>query len=197
MANLYGVLVGDPGTCKTHPIRFMFKPIEDRQALYYKEYTEKMEEYNAFEKKSKKDKEELSPVKKPKLKINTLDNYTLEILLKRLSDSPRGISVIVDELNSFFENMNRYNSGSDGETYNSLWSGVSTTVNRVTSDSFYVPATAVSIFGTIQPAILDKIFSKDKDKNGLAARFTFSMPDGLLPPKWSDEEVDEELVKPY
>ncbi|KAA6303891.1 hypothetical protein EZS27_044467, partial [termite gut metagenome] len=76
-------------------------------------------------------------------------------------------------------------------------SGVSTTVNRVTSDSFYVPATAVSIFGTIQPAILDKIFSKDKDKNGLAARFTFGMPDGLLPPKWSDEEVDEELVKPY
>ncbi|KAA6326327.1 hypothetical protein EZS27_024558, partial [termite gut metagenome] len=65
MANMYGVLVGDPGTCKTHPIRFMFKPIEDRQALYYKEYTEKMEEYNAFEKKSKKDKEELSPVKKP------------------------------------------------------------------------------------------------------------------------------------
>ncbi|MDR0866818.1 MAG: DUF3987 domain-containing protein [Candidatus Symbiothrix sp.] len=197
MANLYCVLVGDPGTCKTHPIRFMFTPIEDRQALYYKEYAEKMEEYTVFEKMSKTDKKGLPPVKKPKLRINTLDNYTLETLLKRLNENPRGVSVIVDELNGFFENMNRYNSGSDGETYNSLWSGVPTSVNRVTSDPFYVLPTAVSIFGTIQPAILEKMFAKDKDKNGLAARFIFSMPDGLLPLKWDDKEVDDALVKTY
>jgi len=166
MANLYCVMVGDPGTCKTHPIRLLFRVIDEAQSSCYAKYAEEIEEYNAYEKKSKKEKEEIPFVKKPKLKIHTLDNYTLEILLKRLYENPRGLSIVVDELNGLFENMNRYNSGSDAETYNSLWSGVPTSVNRITSEPFYIHPTAVSIFGTIQTAMLDKVCSKDKDKNG-------------------------------
>jgi len=195
--NIYCILVGDPGACKSHPLKFMFKPIEKRQAEYYKEYQLELEEYNTYEKMSKKEKEELEPVEKPRLKINTIDNYTLESFLKRLSENPRGITITVDELNSYFENMNRYNSGSDGETYNTLWSGGDVKVSRVSSEPIYVPPTAVSIFGTIQPAILQNVFSKDKDKNGLTARFLFVMPENLEPIKWTLEEIDEVLIEKY
>ena len=93
--------------------------------------------------------------------------------------------------------MNRYNSGSDGETYNTLWSGGDVKVSRVSSEPIYVQPTAVSIFGTIQPAILQNVFSKDKDKNGLTARFLFVMPENLEPIKWTLEEIDEVLIEKY
>jgi len=197
MSNLFCMLCGDPGTCKSHPLTFMFKPIEKREAKYYMEYQKELEEYNTYEKMSKKEKEELEPVTKPTLRVNALDNYTLESLLKILSENPRGLSVVVDELNGFFENMNRYNSGSDGETYNTLWSGGVTKVSRVSAEPLYVPPTAVSIFGTIQPGILQNVFSKDKDKNGLTARFLFIMPENLKPVKWTFEEIDEVLIEQY
>jgi len=197
MPNLYLMLCGSPGSCKTPPINFMFKPIWEKQAMYYKEYQEQMEEYNTYEVMSKKEKESQQAVTKPSVRIITLDNYTLETLLMKLSENSKGLSVVVDELNGFFDNMNRYNSGSDSETYNSLWSGVPINVTRKTTDSFYIPATPVSIFGSIQPEIISNVFSKGKDKNGLASRFLFIMPENLMLRKWTFEEINEDLINQY
>lgn len=198
MANIYCMLCGNPGSSKTHPIKALFEPIWEKQKMYYEDYLKQMEQYSFFESTSKQNKEPLSGNTKPKPRLITLDNFTLEILLLRLSENPCGITVVVDELLSFFDNMNRYNSsGSDSETYNSLWSNYPLRVDRKTTDSFYIPPTAVSIFGTIQPAVLENVFSKGKDKNGLAARFLFIMPEGLLPVKWSNIDTSHDLYKKY
>lgn len=197
MANLYCMLIGAPGACKTHPLKYMFEPIEKRKAKYHMEYTKKLEEYNAYEKLSKKEKEGLKRVTKPTLRVNTIDDFTLEALSKNLSENPRGLSVIVDELNGFVKNMNRYDSGSDGERYNTLWSGVSMSKNRVSTEPIYIPPTAVSIFGTIQPEVLYNFFTKDRDKNGLTARFLFIMPDNLLLQNWDLKNINKDLIKQY
>jgi len=197
MSNLFCMICGDPGTCKTHPFKFMFDPIDERKAKYIADYKEDLEKYNSYKEASKKEKEGFAPVIKPTLRVNTLNDFTLESLYRNLSENPRGISVVVDELNGFIKNMNRYNSGSDAETYNTLWSGGSINVNRVTTEPIYIPSTAVSIFGTIQPEVLYNFFSKDKDKNGLTSRFLFIMPDNLLPINWGNKEINEDLIKQY
>lgn len=197
LSNLYMMICGDPGSCKTHPLRFMFKPIEQRKSKYNMEFMEKLDEYKTYENLSKKEKGEHDEVPKPKQKLNTIDDFTLEALKKNLSENPRGISVVVDELNGFIKNLNRYNTGSDEETYNTLWTGGHINVNRATSDPIYTPYTAISIFGTIQPEVLYNFFSNDKEKNGLTARFLFIRPDNLLPINWGNAEVNEDLIKQY
>ena len=197
-ANLYSILIGAPGTSKSHPISYMFKPIREKQAMYYKEFQEEMEKYKFYESMSKQNKESLADNTKPKLRIITLDNFTLETLLQKLSENPKGISIIVDEILAFIDNMNRYNSnGSDSETYNSLGSGLPLRVDRKTTDSYYIPPTAVSVFGTIQPDVLANIFSKGKDKSGFTARFLYFMPENLKLSKWTFNEVNEDLYNQY
>jgi hypothetical protein len=197
MSNLYCMIIGDSGSCKTHPLRFMFKPIEERKAMYQKEYLEKLEEYKIYENLSKKEKEGLERVTQPKQRLNTIEDFTLESLKKCLSENPRGISVVVDELAGFVKNLNRYNTGSDEENYNTLWSGTPINVNRVTTVPIYSPTTSVSIFGTIQPEVLYNFYSKDKAVNGLTARFLMIMPDNLLPINWHNEEINEDLIRQY
>jgi len=197
MPNLYCMICGDPGTCKTHPLKYMFEPIEKRKAKYYMEYTKKLEEYNAYERLGKKEKEGRKRVTKPTLRVNTIDDFTLEALSKNLLENPRGVSIVVDELNGFIKNMNRYDSGSDGERYNTLWSGGSISKSRASTESFYVPPTAVSIFGTIQPEVLYNFFTKDRDKNGWTARFLFIMPNNLLPIIWRFEDINKDLIQQY
>ncbi len=146
---------------------------------------------------NKKEKEEHEPAKKPIQRSYILNDFTLESLYKKLSENNRGLTVLVDEFNGFLGNMNRYNSGSDSESYNTLWSGIPLNVSRKTTDTYCVPDIGISIFGTIQPEVLDNVFSKGKDKNGLAARFLFILPENLLPVKWTTKDINNDLYVRY
>ena len=107
------------------------------------------------------------------------------------------MAIVADEMNGFLENMNRYNTGSDAEAFNTIWSGLPQSINRASVDSRYIHRVAVSIIGTMQTAIMHKFFTRDKAGSGFSSRFLFTAPENLTMPNWSASEIAPALTQQY
>ncbi len=127
IASLNCVLVGNPGTCKSHPIQRAFAPFELIRARRFAAYKKEMAEY-------RRRKAEGNPGPKPVLRTPILNELTLEALYRSMEANPRGVAIVADEMNGFLENMNRYNTGSDAEAFNTIWSGLPQSINRASVD---------------------------------------------------------------
>ena len=190
IASLNCVLVGNPGTCKSHPIQRAFAPFELIRARRFAAYKKEMAEY-------RRRKAEGNPGPKPVLRTPILNELTLEALYRSMEANPRGVAIVADEMNGFLENMNRYNTGSDAEAFNTIWSGLPQSINRASVDSRYIHRVAVSIIGTMQTAIMHKFFTRDKAGSGCSSRFLFTAPENLTMPHWSASEIDPALTEQY
>jgi hypothetical protein len=116
-AVLYLAIVGRPGTNKTHPLKWAIKPIEQRDNLKFQEYQRKKQEYDAYVKLTKAEKEKKGqgfeePIS-PTWEQYLISDFTPEALVSVHSYNKRGLGVNVDELASWFKNFNRYNKGSE------------------------------------------------------------------------------------
>lgn len=179
--SIYTCLVGNPGANKTHPINLAFKPLKEkdkaRQEVFEREYNE----FKKYENLSKKNKNEILEVLEPKLQKSVLNNFTTEILYKRLQQNERGCAVVSDELISFFEGMNNYSKTDQISIYLSFWSNQSTTIDRVSTPiPLFILEPYLSIIGGLQPNSLSKAFPIDKINNGWLQRFLFAYPDDAI-----------------
>lgn len=197
MAGFYAVLVGNAGTGKTAPLIAAFRPIEKRRAIKYAEYRAAMKKYRKYQELSKKEKEAAEPMEEPVLEGYLIMDYTLEALQRHLAACHRGLCVLVDELNGFFSNMSRYNSGSDSEAYNSLHSHTPFSVDRAGGEPLYIPGTALSIFGTFQTGLLKNLYGKGMDVSGFAARYLFVLNEQQEIPKQNLIPMDEKAIFEY
>jgi len=110
----------------------------------------------------------------PQLDRLLIGDTTIEALSEALIECPRGLTVIWDELSSWFGSMDAYrNSGSSGrdrghwlESYN----GGPMRIDRIIRGVKFVPNWSVSILGGIQPAMIRRIASKITE-DGLLQRF--------------------------
>lgn len=87
-----------------------------------------------------------------------------------------------DELSSFFAGMDAYRNsqGKDRGAWLSMWGGGEVNIIRKGADPIYVPKTAVSLFGNIQPDMLSELVGKDKlaakSGDGFWGRFLWVVP---------------------
>lgn len=176
-------------TQKKSPIMntFMIRPLtklqveeNERYEEAFSDYQAQKEEYDAI-KNSKKDKDQLSekypdgPPQEPKKTVWYYTNTTIEKLKAQMAEQPdKGILLAVDELAGLFGNMNAYRGGkgSDRQDLLSMKDGSPISVGRKNGDVF-VKSPLVSIFGTIQPKVLQKILGDGNDSDGFFARFCF------------------------
>jgi hypothetical protein len=196
--SIFCCLLGNAGANKTHPINTIFAPIKaidkDRHDNYKFEY----DIYASYDKLSKKDKEALDNVFAPILEKSVLSNFTTEILFKRLSENPRGCTVVSDELISFLEGMNNYSKSDQIGFYLSVWSNQSTTVDRVgNAIPLFISNPYLSIIGGLQPRALNKAFPPDKLNNGFFQRFLFAYPDDAKKEPLNDNVADAHLAQKY
>lgn len=189
-ASLYCILVGKPARGKSAPLHYCLRNIFKRNNELYNSYLEEVEEYKELEAK-KKAGEEVEMIKEPGLKVNVLNDTTLETLLQCMQKQPRGLLVVNDEIKGLIANFNRYNKGSDAETFLSIWSHTPISVTRKTSGHFQVNQPFCSIIGGTQPDVLKSILGKAE--NGFSDRW-------LLVPlfdneiaEWNDFEINEDL----
>jgi hypothetical protein len=179
--SLYTCLVGNPGANKTHPINLTFKPLKEKDKERQEVFEEEYKEFKKYENLSKKNKNEILEVREPKLKKSILNNFTTEILYKRLQQNERGCAVVSDELISFFEGMNNYSKTDQIGIYLSFWSNQSTTIDRVSTPiPLFILEPYLSIIGGLQPNSLSKAFPTDKINNGFLQRFLFAYPDEAI-----------------
>lgn len=178
--NLWGGVVGDPGTLKTpvwQDALFPFKALErDAFENYQKEleeYNEKMETYLAYKQcidlKKKKaikadDKEALESLaaeykalkatepKAPSLRRYKVGDITLEKLQELLSINPRGFLLFRDELMGFFVSFEKKGHETDRSFYIEAWDGNSDyPLERIIRGTIMAKEICLSVCGGIQP----------------------------------------------
>jgi len=177
---LWGGLVGETGSGKSHIINTLTRPLQDLQAEYYTQYQHRLEGYKTalreWERKRKGEDVE-DPPERPKPVSLYASDYTMEAIGQVLSNQPdRGLLVSPDELTTFLRSMDAYRrgKGADRAHWLSLYNGDALKVDRKNSDQIFVRFTSVSVVGGIQPSLLQKAWQEDKDSgDGLWSRFAW------------------------
>lgn len=193
---VYLALVGKAGTNKSHPLSFAFNPIVEQDKISYRQYEKEKQEYDVLVNLSKKEREQngLNEPIKPFWSKYLLSDYTPEALAEVHRNKKRGIGIYVDELAGWFKNFNRYNKGSETETWLSAWSGKPITIDRKSSEPIYIPQPYIMVVGTIQNGLIHELAKDSRTQNGFMDRILFVNPDNVLKPYWSESNVNQEII---
>jgi|LSQX01.3.fsa_nt_gb hypothetical protein len=185
-AILWAVLVGRPGTGKTHVIDHLFKPFIDADD----------ERYKVFEDELKAHELEEGNGTKPKFVASVLRDFTFEGLAESVKLNPRGSVILSDEILAMTGNMNRYNKGNDEPFYLTLYSGHGISTTRKTQTPIHTKRSCVNIIGGIQPARLQELLTRNRMQSGFADRFLFAFPDAERQP-WTDTQFNQDIRRNY
>lgn len=180
---LYMSLVAPAGIGKSHPLSFAVAPLSKRNSEYYRAYNSEKANYN------EKDPTAVKPV----LKTIIVKDFTQEALMKCLSENPRGLGVYSDELSGWYNNFNRYHTGSEQQMWLNLFTGDSQRVDRKTSDPLLIDNPFVSIGGTIQPGILARMDTMENRESGFLDRILFAYPDNVKRKPWPAKGISDKL----
>ena len=115
-AILFVALVGCPGVCKSHPLSYLMQPLIDHDAGKAAQFAEALKRYNAAMELPPKERAangyELNPAEPRRVRF-MMQDVTNEAVHRILSENPRGLILMYDELAGWVKNFNRYNSGSE------------------------------------------------------------------------------------
>ena len=189
---IFSATVGISGSGKTPALNLISSYFRKKQQELGNEYKTLYKQYLSEEKVYKKqhrewlnsDSPDLSTEPKepvePLCKQLSTSDLTYESLVDILSDNPRGIAEISDELAGFFNSHNQYKGkGNDRQRWLQLWnSHGQITYNRKGQDTIILSDPLVCIFGNIVPSKLTAI--KDgAGEDGMLPRFLFSFPERM------------------
>lgn len=181
-------LVGQSGIKKTPAIKCIFFPLNDIEKMNYREYKQKVKEYEVAVKAGDVGQE------KPMSKQMIVDDTTMEALNNVLMRNPDGVIMKKDELLTLIFEAGRYSkSNGSEERLLSIFSGESISINRKGDDSHdRIENPFVSLIGGIQPEVLNKLFADGRSENGFVNRLLFALPEVLerkMPLYHSDAEL--------
>jgi hypothetical protein len=155
--NLYGGIVAPPGFMKTPVMQAATRPLVDIENEWHKEFAAEMEEYEikladwkAHNPSTGGDKRK---PKTPRARRLVVNDGTFEKIHELMRENPAGLLVICDELAGWLAQLER--AGREGERgfFLTCWDGNSPhSLDRIGRGSIRVPATCLSMFGSIQPA---------------------------------------------
>jgi len=184
--NLWGGIVGRPGTLKSHAAAEVFEPLKDLQEAAREE--NKLETHRqkadveilkarrdaikgALQKAVKAENEqEIDRLKECLIEIDTeeeadrplrkryiVNDATVEKLGIILEQNPKGILLYRDELAGFFATLDKQGHEPDRTFYLESWNGTGGyDYDRIGRDDVFIKAACVSLFGTIQPGKLER-----------------------------------------
>lgn len=192
--NLWGFVVGEPGTMKSPAISEATRPLEKIAKRSRDEFRRECRDRQADERNSllqiealkeslkvnfksgnpaliAKQKEELNKLlenrEPPKEKRYKTNDPTVEKLAMILQENPNGILLLRDELSGWLETLNKAGREGSREFYLEAWNGNSSyTVDRIGRGTQHVDALCLSIFGSIQPAKLDEYIENTVSSKG-------------------------------
>ncbi len=182
--NLYGMAVGDPSTKKSPVISAAGKPLVRVQTKLSKEHDAELKRYEAACRQLKKS--EAPPDKPAQLKVIVHD-ATPEKAAMLLKDNPSGLTMVLDEMDLLFDQMQRPERKALRSLLKSGSSGESFSQDRVSRRPLFIPRAVFSVIGGVQPEVLKKN-AEDLASDGLIMRFTVSV--FLDPLRMPEEEVD-------
>jgi len=198
-AVLWAVTVAHVSTGKTpgwlaatQPARQIETRLNDVRRDHQQHYEQQLREYKA----AKEAGQQASKPERPEFHTQlTMDDATMETLLDIHGRNWRGLLLTADELAGWLRSFDQYRQGKgrDVENWLSIYNSGHAQVNRKTDNyRVYLPTTAISICGTIQPDVAGvTLYSERFVANGFSARVLSARPPATTV-RWSDCEVDEQ-----
>jgi hypothetical protein len=194
--SLWISLVGKAGIGKTPSINNILFPllkINQREIKKYYKELEVWQQYNALDKKEKK---EVPYIEKPIKTQFIANDITLEALVDLHQESDNAVGIFKDELAGWLKDMNKYRAGSDLEFWLSVWSGKAVNLNRLTRVGSYVDKPFVPVLGGIQPNILSHFYTEENKDNGFMDRMLLSFPDAKIE-TYNENELSYDVLDWY
>ena len=112
---------------------------------------------------------ELNPVEPRRVRF-MMQDVTNEAVHRILSENPRGLILMYDELAGWVKNFNRYNSGSESEFWMSVFNHKVAMSDRKSSQSgVFIRNPFLCVIGTIQPKVLTDLAANNRNANGFIA----------------------------
>ena len=181
-------LVGEPGSVKSHPLRFALQPIINRDIKSRLKFQKELDGYQ-------QELQEGGNPEKPKCSQRFVQDATPEALVKIIAANPSGVCNYCDEVSLFFKNLNRYSKGGFDSMMLSLFDCLPIFMDRSGTD---VKVTIVNPFaniaGTIQPDVFVKLYKGHLTENGFLHRIMAVYNDGPDElPYDSELEIPSEL----
>jgi hypothetical protein len=201
-ANLYSAIVALSGEGKSIIGRAMITdPLKALIELDDQDYDAKLSEYKAtladyeIAKKSKNtDSYPDGPPSKPTRRIRYFSGGTGEGIARYASNNPdKGMLLYKDELAGMFKSANQYRGGrgSDSEDILEYYDGTPPITLRADTEKTVVcRKILLSIYGTTQPGVLEKLLGDKEDHSGQWSRFIFCQ----LPPSNVPLDIDAGTV---
>jgi hypothetical protein len=193
-AVVWALTVAESGGHKTPGFDAGVAPVVDLQFDLFEQHRE------AVKKWKKEDNE--NPEKKPQEPPTYVtSDATIEAIGAELQDNPHGLLLARDELDAWFQSFTRYKGragGTDRPQWLELHRAGTLIQHRITREGGHlaVRRAAVSVTGTIQPAILAGALDSEALAAGLGARFLLAMP-----PRrkrvWSEFDIPDRVAAAY
>lgn len=206
-ALIYAMLISRPGGVKTPPMEEAATPARTVQGASKVLYEEQRAEYKIeherwMEKKRRAIRDdgniEREPAS-PTWERTVVGDTTVEALCDKLSQNPRGLALLRDELSAVVRGLNQYKggAGSDRSYYLEFWNNNPNIAvdRRGTDDAKLLDRPYLSIYGTMQPDVMAEIDEGGKH-DGFRDRFLISYPNPI-PAYWQNDAVDETYIRPY
>jgi hypothetical protein len=196
---LWAVTIADVSTGKTPGWQAATAPAKAiERSIYELRRQAEQQHQQAMQDWQRGDKQQPKPTK-PEIHTQiTLDDISMESLIEVHQHNWHGLLLTVDELAGWLRSFDQYRAGKgrDVENWLSIYNGNSCQVNRKTDGyRVYMPSTAISVCGTIQPEVAKAtLFSEKFIDNGFAARILSAMPPAHVM-RWTESEVPEHVDK--
>lgn len=206
----WGVLIADSSTLKSPSLDTATDPLTRIQNSLFAEFEtrlsgwrEEMEEWKAAGGKAEgsgKYASKPSPEKPIPVRV-LVNDITIEKLAQIMHENQRGLLLKRDELAGWFGSFGRYKSsggGSDLPFWLEIFRAKAVTIDRKSGDfpTIHIPRFAVSVIGTIQPAIMARCLTPDYFDSGLVSRILLAMPPRRKK-EWTEEVIPHEVGEGY
>ncbi len=193
---LWVAVVAPPGSAKTPALGFARHGLEARQRAAYAQWEYESDSYEAQMRTwgATREGDRGPEPRRPALRHYWTANTTTEALAGTLTQS-HGVAIVADELSGWIAGMDQYRSGkgADRQTFLSLWSGVSTKIDRKSQPPVLIEQPVVGIAGGIQDDLVATLHDARQRRDGLIERFLFVRPE-TEPGFWTEDDVPRELL---
>ncbi len=188
-------VVGGSGIGKSEPFKIAFKILHEIDYKLFENYKKEAAQYKIDKKAVKGD--ETPPSEPLPCKQSIIIDSTPEAMAKAMSANPRGIAILRDELHGWFNDFGRYAKSGEQQNMLSTWTQQTYKVNRAGSEPLFIQDPYVGVFGGIQPSVLPEMAKDNRSVNGFLQRFVFVYPDKIESPRYTNEELNEDMKTYY
>jgi hypothetical protein len=197
-ALVFITLVAPSGSNKSAPLSFAMQPLLNHDFKESQNFKKLFKEYQSTISLTRKDREEQGIFKLPDEPIQkrlVVSDVTPESLATIHEQNKRGICLYVDELKSWINNFNRYNTGSSEQLWLSVFSCKPIIIDRRSlTNSVSIKRSFIGVIGSIQYGLLKDLAKGDRSDSGFLDRILFVIPRDLSKKYWSLKELPSHII---